>query len=69
MGEEQMRADMAAQVAQVLVRPGRPHLAIEAGLASCASYQPSPKPSPLVEALPSSARMLCTTSEWAGAVT
>ena len=32
MGEEQVRADVAAEMAQVLVRPGRTHLAIEAGL-------------------------------------
>ena len=32
MREEQMRADVAAEMAQVLVRPGRPHLAIEPGL-------------------------------------
>ena len=28
----EMRADVAAEIAQVLVRPGRPHLAIEPGL-------------------------------------
>src|SRR5687767_3515939 len=32
MREKQMRADVAAQMAQVLVRPGRTHFAIEARL-------------------------------------
>ena len=32
MGEKEVRADVAAEVAQVLVRPGRAHLAIEARL-------------------------------------
>ncbi len=32
MGEIEVRADVAAEIAQVLVRPGRAHLAIEAGL-------------------------------------
>src|SRR5437868_1599437 len=32
MGEEEMRRDVAAQMLEVLVRPGGPDLAIEAGL-------------------------------------
>src|SRR5262249_55061733 len=32
MGEIEVRANVAAEIAQVLVRPGRPDLAIEAGL-------------------------------------
>src|SRR4029078_3237086 len=33
MREEQMRADVTAEMSQVLVRPGRAHLAVETGLA------------------------------------
>src|SRR5262249_38360620 len=32
MGKEQMRADMSAEMAQVLVRPRRAHLAVETRL-------------------------------------
>src|SRR3954469_5566926 len=32
MGEEQVGADMPAEIAQILVRPRRPHLTVEAGL-------------------------------------
>src|SRR5215468_200627 len=31
MGEEQVRLQMAAQVAQILIRPGRPDLTIQPG--------------------------------------
>src|SRR6476469_4626967 len=44
MREEEIRADVAAEVPQVLVRPGRAHLALEARLAVVRVIPAEPEP-------------------------
>src|SRR5262245_6433940 len=64
MREIEMRADVAAQIAQVLVRPGRPDLAIKPGLGMLA-VPAHPEAVAVGGGGRFSARWLCTTSEWA----
>jgi hypothetical protein len=63
--EEQVRADVAGELAQVLIVPGRLDAAKDPG-AGAASYQPTPNPSPLVVSAPSRECRLWSISECTG---
>ena len=63
--EEQVRADVTRELAQVLIIPGRLDAA-EDSRAGAASYQPIPNPSPFVVSAPSLECKLWSISEWTG---
>jgi hypothetical protein len=65
MREEQRRAHVTRDLAQVLVIPGRLDAPEHPG-DGAASYQPTPKPSPLVVSAPSRECRLWSISEWTG---
>jgi hypothetical protein len=68
VGEEQVRPDVPAQIAQVLVGPGRPYLPVKARFRMI-TVPAQPNPSPFVPAVVSRAWMLCEISECEGSVT
>ena len=66
--EEQRRADVGREAAEVAVAPRGHQAAVDAGRLAASVYQPTPKPSPLNVSTPSRACRLCSISECFGLV-